>query len=350
MVAIGFYGCKDMDDLAQPYYDEGEIIYLQKVDSLVAMSGRNRVKFKYLLISDPKVEQTVVSYNNGENELIVDLNKTNSVDTVEVMIDNLTEKVHVFEFKNINAKGLSSVVTEAVVPVYGDSYAEKVSLLNQRKVVAVEAVFPDKALLYWGDVENEEIYSSRLTYTSYANNPEGEIAVQTVSAAETVTEVSGVKFGESISVQNVHKPAADAIDEFLAKEVAYQIPAQIFPIPGTWVFQDSCKIDYSSLGAGVHNVSGLDTYVESTNEANKFKTKLGLEGGNWRLGLIVNEDYSIDLYEAGHNDNWTLTLEYEAEENYYDPATKIIHLKYRFTIPGAWGGRWASTDVNFKRK
>ena len=94
----------------------------------------------------------------------------------------------------------------------------------------------------------------------------------------------------------------------------------------------------------------MDTYLEPTDKINQFKTKLGLEGGDWRLGLIINEDYTIDLYEAGHNGSWTLALEYEAAENYYDPGSKIIYLKYRFTIPGAWGGKSAEINASFKRK
>ena len=349
-ILIVFTACKDMDDLAKPYFDEGETIYLQKVDSLEAGSGRNRVKFTYLLISDPKVEQTVISYNNGESEIVVDFFKTNEIDTIEVEIGDLKEKVHVFNFKNINSDGLSSVKTEIVVPIYGDDYASSVSLLNQRKIVAIEAVFPDKALLYWGDIENDEIQSTNVSFISYSKSEEGELLTVSSSKEEEVTELSGIKFGDVILIQNMHKPAENAIDDFPAKEVEYQIPSQIFPVPGDWLFLENSSVDYSELNAGLHDISGLDTYLEPTDKTNQFKTKLGLEGGSWRLGLIINEDYTIDLYEAGHNGDWTLALEYEAAENYYDPGSKIIHLKYRFTIPGAWGGAWAETNASFKRK
>ena len=60
--------CNDMLEKIQPYLDEGETIYVGKVDSLTASSGRNRILLKGLYIYGVTQKKCVIRWQSQVEE------------------------------------------------------------------------------------------------------------------------------------------------------------------------------------------------------------------------------------------------------------------------------------------
>ena len=116
-------GCKKMDSTYAEFLEGGEKIYISKADSLKAFVGRDRIQLQWLLLSDPKVRKYKVYWNNRADSVEGELNKTENVDTVKVMISNLPEGSYNFEVLQYDNKGNTSISTEVVGRSYGALYA-----------------------------------------------------------------------------------------------------------------------------------------------------------------------------------------------------------------------------------
>jgi len=121
--------CDKMEDTYKQYLDDGEIIYTGKADSLRALPGNKRIGLTWLIVSDPKIVKTVVYWNAKRDSVVVPVHKTAEVDTLNVVIPDLEEGVYTFEVYTFDAEGNSSIKTEVIGEVFGDTYQH--SLYNR---------------------------------------------------------------------------------------------------------------------------------------------------------------------------------------------------------------------------
>ena len=101
--------CNDMLENIQPYLNEGETIYVGKVDSLTASSGRNRILLKGLYIYGVTQKKCVIRWQSqGEEDksLELDVVRENTIDPFEVMINDLEEGQYEFSITTYDAKGI----------------------------------------------------------------------------------------------------------------------------------------------------------------------------------------------------------------------------------------------------
>src|SRR5690554_5060387 len=94
-IAACFVACEDMQDTYKEFVIDR--VYTGRPDSLLARGGENRVELSWLLLSDPKISSYKVSWNNGQDSIVGDLVKTDDVDTVRVVLDDLSENIYFFE-------------------------------------------------------------------------------------------------------------------------------------------------------------------------------------------------------------------------------------------------------------
>jgi F5/8 type C domain. len=119
--------CNKMRDNYYPYIKNGEIVFTGKVDSLVALPGRNRLQLKWLLVSDPKITKCKVFWNDGADSLLVPVQRTDGTDTIKVNINNLAEGLYTFEVYTYDDAGHSSVKAVVTGTVYGENYINSIS-------------------------------------------------------------------------------------------------------------------------------------------------------------------------------------------------------------------------------
>ena len=123
-----------MLDNIQPYLDAGETIYVGKVDSLTASSGRNRILLKGFYMYGVTQKKCVIRWQSQDEEdksLELDVVRDNAVDPFEVIIDDLDEGQYEFSVTTYDAKGNSSIESMIEGYVYGNLYE---SNLTNRKM------------------------------------------------------------------------------------------------------------------------------------------------------------------------------------------------------------------------
>src|SRR5690606_39672587 len=95
LTALSQSSCNKMDSTYREFLGEGPITYTQKVDSLRAFAGRNRVLVAWSSILDPRVKKINITWLGGDKVLEVPVNSP--ADTVTI-IDGLKEGNYVFNF------------------------------------------------------------------------------------------------------------------------------------------------------------------------------------------------------------------------------------------------------------
>lgn len=117
--------CDDMNEIQKEFADREEQVYLGKVDTIRSVPGFGKVKLTWYLGSDPKIEQTIIYWNERQDSIVKNVNRTSSnLMRDSIIIENLPEGSTLFEFRNVNSRGESSLFTSATATVWGKTFAE----------------------------------------------------------------------------------------------------------------------------------------------------------------------------------------------------------------------------------
>ncbi|HTN19168.1 MAG TPA: DUF4998 domain-containing protein [Pelobium sp.] len=224
--------CSKMDDNYKEFVKGGEIVYLGKADSVQTFSGKNRIKVTWLLLSDPKINKSVIYWNEKQDSLVVPIERSSGIDTVSVFLENMAEQTYNFEIYNYDSSGHSSVKQEAIGTVYGDNYAS--SLTNRSFAEATYKVADKSALINWYGAATEAVIveivftdtdgKERTIKESRSVAPVNPINPYTFPV-ETV--LSKYKKGTTFKYRTGYLPKAMAIDTFYTdyKTVELQFPS-----------------------------------------------------------------------------------------------------------------------------
>src|SRR3546814_644030 len=157
----------------------GEGIYTGVVDSLKALSGYEKVRFDWEISADPRVNKTVVYWNQRADSVVIDVNRTQSGRmSLSYDLENLAEGTYTFEFITRDNQGHFSMPTELVVDVYGEFYIQS---LRNRGVTAITKQ-PDATMM----IEWEPIASNTVQYVTVCYEVDGR--AQSVPVANNETE------------------------------------------------------------------------------------------------------------------------------------------------------------------
>ena len=339
------FACGEMNDIHQEYLDQGEQTYLGRVDSVVVMPGNGRLIVDVLYTFDPRVKKGQITWNNEQNVFEFDVVKDENLHQ-QIEVTNIEEGVHLFKISVLDGKGNFSIPAEKSIEIYGEKYAERALRNKPRKIRSFELVAPDRVIIGLENVGNENVMSSVIKYISYADNPDGEEAEFEITNEDQIIELTNIQFGDEIFMHDILRPVPEALDTYVSGKKRYNIPAQIFPKPGNeWIYLDGSSANYEWVNV-YKDLAGTTTFVEGTDNIRKYEVPMAAENtNNWRLGITINEDSSIDLYVARINGSWVMNLDYEAEDNYFDALNGIIHLKYNCHVVGAWGGWCYNTAI-----
>lgn len=202
--------CTKMDDYTK-YIDPKEPIYTGKPDSIKAYSGKNRIKLSWLLISDPKIVKTKVFWNNRKDSTVISINRSNGVDSISTIINNLAEGNYNFELITYDKNGNSSVPALTSGIVYGSIYE---TALPNRAVESVKLQVGGDTFVNWYPSENNST-GVELTYRDNSNINH-KIIVPTKEAA---TAIVNFNTNTQVSYRTMFKPDSLAIDTFYAPMV-----------------------------------------------------------------------------------------------------------------------------------
>lgn len=235
--------CDDINSIHQQYIDRGETLYLGKPDSLVAFSGNNRIKLRWINNSDPKIISTKISWTFGilKDSIILPFNRINpGVQRDSIIIEKLKPNNYFFKIVNIGNENLVSLPSEVVGTSYGESYVS--SLISRTAVVKL--LSDTKVVLNWNVWPQGCLYSI-VKFTTHINGVSklsSLVIPNEVARVDTLKDIAAGS-GESISIQSVFKPEKTAIDLFESTAKQFyliEIPTNKWKITG---FSDAYYIN-----------------------------------------------------------------------------------------------------------
>lgn len=209
---LSMVACTGMDDYLK-YTDGKAKLYTGRVDSVKFSSGDERVVFYGLLTSDPKITKVTIFWNNRADSLVINVNRTTGVDTLNVSIP-LPEGRYNFEVFSYDANGNPSIPVNVSSTSYGNDYKE--SLYN-RAVKKVEKI-DDNVIIDWYNGDESSPYT-QIDYTDL----DDIYRVLKVSITEKQTILEKFKSMSKFGMQTYFLPDEMAVDTFTSKSQVISI-------------------------------------------------------------------------------------------------------------------------------
>lgn len=212
-IAIYAISCKKMDDTHRQFIENEKNVYVAKADSIKAHSGKNRVELTWLLLSDPKVRSYKVYWDNRKDSVEGTVQKTDEIDTVRVMIENLDEGIHYFEVYMFGKDGARSIQTTAIGNSYGANYQ---SLLLPR-IIKNAAWGPNNSINIELTHASNDDFRTEIEYT---DKDKGTVVKHFISSdieLDTLLRVDDQEGEAIIKYRTAFMPDSTSIDTFYSE-------------------------------------------------------------------------------------------------------------------------------------
>ena len=142
--------CSEMNDLHDKYL-EGEIVYAAKVDSVSALSGRERALLN-MDIRSQRIESVRIYWNDYADS--ADIAIGNQVGTFSKMLEGLEEDGYIFQLVSFDKFGNRSLPFEVAGDVYGERFQSK---LSNRAIQTVYGEGDTGLTINWGGVPDNAV-------------------------------------------------------------------------------------------------------------------------------------------------------------------------------------------------
>ena len=202
---MSLVSCKEMDFNYKQFIEGGETVYVGRADSLLVMGGNQRAELRWLLVSDPKISSYKIFWNNRADSLVGNLQKTEQVDTVRVLLDNLEEKTHEFAVYHFDENGNSSVRTSVISRVYGEKYR---SVLINRALNSHKRLNTNQLQITWNFADAEFLFSE-IKY----NDINGQAVLLHSDREKEADTLRNFAAGQAFELRSAFKPVL-GIDTF----------------------------------------------------------------------------------------------------------------------------------------
>lgn len=270
--------CDSMDSNYKDFLKYGEIIYPGKADSAKVHPGNYRTKLSWLLLSDPTITKSKIFWNNYTDSMEVAIDRTKGIDTIDVIINNLEERIYTFVIYNFDSYGNMSIPSEISGPVYGDKF---LNTLSNRSLKNFDYNDNEGLSLEWYNAEDTEI-SSILTYTDISEKTQ----TKNLAKSDTITFIPDYKLGEPLYCSTMHKPDSLAIDSFSVSKQRVELQAIVNVALNKPVTASNVLGNYVAENA----VDG-----DKSTKNKRWITQTGVYTEHW-LEIDLKESYSIHAF------------------------------------------------------
>lgn len=332
LVSLLFIQCDD--NLYQNYIDEGEKTYLGKTDSLKAMSGIGRIKLKWYVNADPKIEQTVIYWNMRQDSVVKSFIRTvNGKQADSLIIENLAEGIYSFELFNRNSKGDRSLISSVQGEAFGDNY---IATLNNRLVTSMQVIAYDKdkqssdIQVVWGPRLNGSL-GSKISYKKRSTGEYVEVFAAADQNSTTIYDVGNRLNDEEdmLKITTIYQLAnsIDLLNTAARKE-------QIVVVTASGVRSDynssgvlTGTVRYNDLIKILRRVSSLST--TDAYDVNRVADASSLPNTFFRLTLRDN-----NIQVEGYFNGLLNTISNNGS-NTFSPEQQKVALNYKYLRAGA---------------
>lgn len=201
-IALFTLSCSKMNDLHQPYLDEGEIIYAAKVDSVAPYAGKNRIQLKLFILSQ-RIEAVRIFWNDYKDSSDVQVGNTTG-SLIKILDKNMAEKSYIFKLVSFDKFGNRSLPFEVTGSVYGDRFQ---SMLSNRIIKSQTKPDNGKVTITWLSTVDKGIRCD-LNYTSTS----GRVVTMKVPMTQTSTVITDL--ASDLKYRTLFLPETTAIDTF----------------------------------------------------------------------------------------------------------------------------------------
>lgn len=198
--------CSKMDDIYYDYVKNGPVVYPGKPDTVMAYAGRKRIRLRWVLKNDRNVTSCKVFWNLGFDSLTIPVTRTNRLDTISVVVNNLIEGAHTFTVYTYDDKGNKSVGTERIGYAFDSIYQS--TLTNRAARQVTRDVANSRINIVW--VGNE----TGCIGTEWQYTAKDQTASRYFSPVDTLSVINSCDVGKPVSYRTLFIPEANAVDTF----------------------------------------------------------------------------------------------------------------------------------------
>lgn len=206
-MALLFSSCIKQDEY-QKFLAGGEISYAGRADTVIVRTGNERVVLFVALGNDPLVNKVKVYWNNGNDSLISEVQRSGGgvKDTVEIELQPLAEGSYNFELYTFNTEGSRSVVIGSYGFVYGPDY---VATLKNRELKDIEVQDDGSLKLVW---PSPFVGETGLEFTY--NDKNGQPQINRLPLEENEVILTDFESESELKYRSLFKPDTLSLDEF----------------------------------------------------------------------------------------------------------------------------------------
>lgn len=206
-MAIAVYSCSKWDDFKK-YTENGEFIYPGKLDSVKALSGKNRIRITGKLNADPKISAVKIFWNKNADSLVYDIKRGVTGNVFEQTFP-MPESITTFTVYTYDAAGNRSVPVYVVGKSFGDAYRR--SLTNRFITSLTYTPEKDSTTINW----DAALATVQYTEVQYPENPNGDLVTVAVLPKDVRTALNGFNYQTTqFAYRTYYRPDSTCIDTF----------------------------------------------------------------------------------------------------------------------------------------
>ena len=198
--AVAMIGCDSMNSLHEEYLNRGEGIYIGIADSITMYPGYEKIKFRWKVNADPRIDNTLIYWNQrAESREIPIVRTTEGEMWLETELTGMKEAEYLFEFVIRDKEGNVSKPVEVLGEVYGEVFIEN---LRNRGIKEISRLETGETQIEWEEVNNRTLLYSVIEYQDI----NGVFVSLTIENYEDMTILEGLSTGDNIEIYAVHMP------------------------------------------------------------------------------------------------------------------------------------------------
>lgn len=214
IMLILMISCKGMNDNIEEYLARGETNYIGKLDSITVVGGRERIRMRWKINDDPRIENLAVFWNDRQSSEIYTIDRALIIDGYISHTFQIPEGYYTFETYH-TGRGYRSIRELAYGASYGEEYRASLKARRIKDLVA----YPDRVEIEWrlpSDGEQRSIIQ-------YENSA-GQLAQAEIPSNENQTLIADYKLGGELKIITYYHPEPQALDEFGSDPTEMRFP------------------------------------------------------------------------------------------------------------------------------
>jgi hypothetical protein len=216
--------CDKFTDIHKKYIEGGEIIYAVKPDSVVFIPGKERLMMRLWMINGQNIRNIIVSWNGGQDSLVLPMKLKTGRDSIEVLVNDLEEKNYSFDIYSVDNFNHRSLTYIAFGAAYGTTYAAS---LQNRRIKSISLTETAGNIEWFAPAENMILNEVKF------KNRRGADTVVRFPASDYNVAIDAVG-NTPFQYRSLYIPEAEAIDTFATAWASDVLPEFFTFDRSTW--------------------------------------------------------------------------------------------------------------------